>query len=364
MKIILAGGGSGGSVSPLLAVSEALKNLRKDVEFVFIGGRVGPEKLLVESENIKFYSIDAGRLRRYFSFYNLLTPFLVLAGFIESRRILKTEKPDLVFGAGSFVQVPVVIAAWSLSIPVVLHQQDLWPSLANKLCQFFASKISVTFRNSLTDFKTGSGFFYKKPENKVVLTGNPFRARMLAVSKTEGTKFFGLKNDLPVLLVLGGGTGAEAINKVVIQALPELTKFIQVLHVAGKGKSVGSELINYVPLNFTLNMGEAYAAADIVISRAGLSTITELSNLKKVAVLVPMPKSHQEINALLMAEMDAAVVVPESKLIPEFLVRLVRKVLFDYEVQKKLSLNMEKVMPRDAAEKIAKIILELLNGNK
>ncbi len=359
MKILLTGGGSGGSVSPLLAVRDELSALDSNLKFVFVGGLRGPEKILAEGEHIKFYAIAAGKWRRYFSFYNLLTPFLVLRGFWQARKILKVEKPSIVFGTGSFVQVPVVLAARSLNIPVVLHQQDVWPSMANKLCQFFAEKITVTFEKSLTDFSNGSGVFYKVSESKVVLTGNPFRTKMLSATKAEAEKFFGLNKDLPTILVLGGGTGAENLNKAVIKALPELQKFVQVIHITGKGKSSAERSLNYFPFEFTLRMAEAYAAADIVVSRAGLSTLTELGNLKKVSVLVPMPNSHQEFNALLLAKMDAALLLPENPFFAEMLVKLIRKLLFDYETQKRLSLHIGKIMPKDASEKVAKLILKV-----
>jgi UDP-N-acetylglucosamine--N-acetylmuramyl-(pentapeptide) pyrophosphoryl-undecaprenol N-acetylglucosamine transferase len=363
VKILLTGGGSGGSVSPLLAVAEAIKKEQPHAKFLFVGGKIGPEQKMAAAAGLDFVSIPAGKFRRYFSLKNFVSPFFTIAGFFEAKKIIKDFKPDAVFGTGSFVQVPVVWAAYFAGIPVILHQQDIVPSLANKLCQIPAGKITVTFEKSLTDFQNGVGLFYKKLKDKVVLTGNPFRKDLANFTKADGEKFFNLKKELPTLLVLGGGTGSEALNKVIITALPELTKFIQVIHIAGSGKSLSEVRPNYFPMEFTASMGEAYAAADIVLSRCGLSTLTELSNLKKVSILVPMPKSHQQLNAWLMHSLGAAIVIEQSLLTARVLNKVVRDLLFNLSVQKTLSSQISKIMPRNSDEKIAKIIIKEITEN-
>lgn len=364
MKILLVGGGSGGSVSPLIAVASALKAINPRVRFLFVGGKKGPEEQMSKAAGLPFAKITSGRFRRYFSLKNLGLPFLLLAGFWQAKKILSEFKPDAVFAAGSFVQVPVAWAARFKKIPIVLHQQDLLPGLANKLCQGAAQKITVTFEKSLTDFESGLGLFYKKPANKVVLTGNPFRRELAGFTKEQGLKFFFLRSDLPTLLVLGGGTGAEGLNQIVIRALPKLTQFIQVIHVSGSGKSLAKKSENYLPYEFLQNMGEAYAAADIVLSRCGLSTLTELSNLKKVSILVPMPNSHQEINGLLLKSFGAGLVAAQKDLSPGVLPKLLRDVLFNYNLQKHLSERIGQIMPHNAAEKIAKIIIKTVQDAK
>ncbi len=159
--ILLAGGGTGGSVSPLLAVATELKQLEPAVKFLFVGTRNGPERLMSEKANIAFVSIPAGKYRRYFSLKNFLTPILILAGLVKSLLILKKYKPACVFGCGSFVQVPVIWAAWMYNIPIIIHQQDIIPSLANSLCQIVAKKITVAFEISIKDFSSDLGIFYK-----------------------------------------------------------------------------------------------------------------------------------------------------------------------------------------------------------
>jgi UDP-N-acetylglucosamine--N-acetylmuramyl-(pentapeptide) pyrophosphoryl-undecaprenol N-acetylglucosamine transferase len=359
MRILLVGGGSGGPVAPLLAVAEEIQELHPKAQFLFVGGKMGPERLMAEKAGIPFASIPAGKWRRYFSGHNFFTPLLVGAGFIKSLKILRHFKPACVFGVGSFVQVPLCWAAWLLGIPVVLHQQDLQPSLANTLCQITAKKITVTFEDSLTDFASGLGLFYKKRKtDKIILTGNPFRRKLKFADREKACKYFGLKPDLPTLFAVGGGTGALSLNRIIKDSLPQLVKTVQIIHATGQGKLSGKAQENYHPFEFIAEIGLAYAAADIVLCRAGLSTITELSNLEKVSIIVPMPGSHQEINAMLLADHRAAVVVNQNHLTPEILIRLIRKLLFEPGIQKELKENVSKIMPKDAGPKIAKIILE------
>ena len=359
MKILLVGGGSGGPVSPLLAIAEEIKKTQPKAKFLLVGTKNGPEKQMANEAGLPFSTITSGKLRRYFSLKNLISPFLVLSGFAESFKILKEFKPDCVFGTGSFVQVPIVWAAWLKKVPVVLHQQDVEPGLANKLCQFAAKKITVTFRQSLGGFASNIGIFYKKARaEKIVLTGNPFRSELKGGSKEKAVNEFKLRSDLPTLLVLGGGTGAEFLNNLILKSLPQLSKIIQVIHSTGKNKLLSSASVNYRPYEFISNMADAYAAADIVLCRAGVSTITELSNLNKLSIIVPMPQTHQELNGYLMTEYDAAIVASQKRINPENFVRLIRKLLFAGEAQEALKNNIGKVMPHNANQKIAEIILK------
>jgi UDP-N-acetylglucosamine--N-acetylmuramyl-(pentapeptide) pyrophosphoryl-undecaprenol N-acetylglucosamine transferase len=243
-----------------------------------------------------------------------------------------------------------------------LHQQDVLPGLANKLCQLFAKKITVTFEESLKYFPSSLGIFYKKfRADKIVLTGNPCFVNSREMSNEDVLKEFKLDRKLPTLLVLGGGTGAEFLNSIVQNSLPQLTKTVQIIHSMGKGKQVlPSEVYeNYHPYEFISNMSAAYTAADIVLARAGLSTITELSYLKKLSIIVPMPNSHQEINAMLLYSLKAAIVIPQSALNPEGLTRLVRRLLFEPKLQENLKENIGKIMPRGASKKIAEIVVLL-----
>ncbi len=362
MKILLIGGGSGGSVAPLLAIASELKSLNPKTQFLLIGTKNGPEKNMASVSGIPFSYITAGKFRRYFSLKNFLAPFLVFVGIIQSFKIIREFKPSCAVGTGSYVQVPVILVCWFLKIPVLIHQQDIFPSLANKLCQFFSSKITVTFQESTKSFFSSFGIFYKKKNaDKVTLTGNPFRKELLTGSKSMAVQKIGLRPDLPTLLVLGGGTGSEFINQLILNSLETLTKSIQIIHSTGKNKMVFVKHENYFPFEFITEMADVYEVADIVVARAGLSTLTELSFLKKLSIIIPMPSSHQEYNALLLARENAAIILQQKKITSEIFVNIIRKLLFEHEASEALKYNINRIMTHSGSEKISEIILKLAN---
>lgn len=359
LRLLFAAGGSGGPAAPLLAVAESIKRTVPNGSFLFLGTDSGPEREMVERAGWQFRPVSAGKFRRYFSFSSLLAPFLIVAGFIQALAIIRKFQPACAVGSGSFVQVPVLWAAWFLRLPVLIHQQDFTASLANSLCAPIAKRITVTFERSQHDFHQGLGLYRERLAPKTILTGNPCREEIFDGNRAEAQKFFHLDPDWPTLLVLGGGTGAEAVNKLIAQALPELTRKVQVIHVTGKGKNLGPNHARYHAYEFSAEMGLAYAAADLVISRAGLSTITELSNLEKISIIIPMPDTHQEDNAWLLWQLRAAIIVDQRELTSHRLVEIITKLLFDHSVQQILKHNMRTLMPRNSAEKIAKEILKL-----
>lgn len=361
MRILLAGGGSGGSVSPLLAVAEKIRQHHPKVHFLLVGTKTGPERNMAEEQKIEFAPITVVKFRRYFSWQNIAAPVIFLKAFIESYKILRSFRPNCVFGAGSFVQVPIIWAARVLNIPSVIHQQDIVLGLANRLCQLTAEKITVTFPESQAGFASSAGIFYKKNSEKVTVTGNPFRDWLKNGDRQKALATFQLKADLPTLLVLGGGTGAEFINGLIKNSLPDLAKTVQIIHATGHGKGEKISHENYHGLNFLKgeDLANAYAAADIVLSRAGLSTITELANLKKLSIIVPMPQSHQELNGLYLMSKQAAIVLPQFKINAKNFTGLIRKLVFAREAKLELEENIGKIMPKKAAEKIAEIIIKL-----
>ena len=346
-KIILTGGGTGGSVTPLLALADKFdKN-----NLLWIGTENGLEKNMIESEGIRFISIKSGKLRRYFDWKNFSDLFLIIFGFFQSFTILLKIKPGLVMTAGSFVSVPVVWAAWILRIPVLIHQQDVRPGLANKLMAPFARIITVTFEKSLGDYG-----------KKAVWTGNPARRSLeIPRNKKQETSHFDLNDDIPTILILGGGTGSMAINKLVEESLDELTKFCQIIHVAGRGKMPSVKNENYKAFEFlgTEQMAEAYAVSDIVISRAGMGTLTELSHLGKPAIIIPMPDSHQEDNASIFKEKEAAVILGQKDLKSDVFLQEVGNLLNNDGMKEKLSQNIKKVIKSGADETILMLIKNL-----
>ena len=361
MRILLAGGGSGGPVAPLLSVAKKIHSLHKSSNFLLVGTNNGPEQQMAEAANIPFVAIPAGKLRRYFPWATFLAPCLAVAGMYKAYGILKSFRPNCVFAAGSFVQVPVVWMAKFLHIPVVIHQQDLVPGLANKLCQLAADKITVTFPESLKEFSSNLGLLYKKNSDKVVLTGNPFREELADGQIERARKTFGLNSNLPTLLVLGGGTGAEFFNTLISGCLPNLAKTVQIIHVTGKNKTAGAPCENYHSYEFLngQDLADAYAAANMVLSRAGLSTITELSNLAKMSIIIPMPNSHQEVNAGYVLEKQAAIVLRQSRVTSTGFNSLIRKLLFAQEAKKLLEQNIGDLVLKNATKKIADIIITL-----
>ncbi len=367
MKILLVGGGTGGPVMPLIAVQQKIKKEHPSAKFLLIGTSSGPERTIAEEHGINFIQVPAGKWRRYFSLYNLLTPFFVIAGFFKALSIIGKFKPDVAFAAGGYVAVPVIFAARLRGVKIVIHQQDVQPGLTNKIIAPFADKITVSFEHSLKDFPSGSGFgSLRGTAHKVEWTGNPVIENLFETKKTaeQIKQDLGFTGHLPVILIFGGATGASGLNNIVLGALPEMVKFAQIIHVSGPGKQIKFENENYRQFIFVKNLPEYYLAADIVVCRAGLSTISELSALRKVAIVVPMPNSHQEYNALALNLQNAAVCVTENILTSELLVKLLRKLLLDGETQKQLSENISNIMPKHAAEKIAKIITDLCQEKK
>lgn len=358
VKIILTGGGTGGSVAPLLAIAEALQITNDKLpmtNFLWLGTRTGPEREMVEREKMEFIAIPCGKLRRYWSWRNLTDPFLALTGFVRSLAIIRKWRPDLVISAGGFVSVPVVWAAWLLRVPVLIHQQDVRPGLANKLMASCAKVVTVTFEKSLSDYG-----------KKAVCIGNFIRREFTEykIDKKGAKQKLGLKESWPTVLVLGGGTGAAAINELVRQSLGELTKFCQIIHITGRGKggAVEGDAPNYHAHEFLHvdGMVKAYTAADLVVSRCGMSILTELSYLAKPSILVPMPDSHQEDNAALFFENNAAAVADQRELTPEKLVAVIARLLKDEKLRNEIGNNMGKMIKRGANEKIAEIILNLV----
>ena len=304
IKIILTGGGTAGPVMPLVAVYQGFKRRKIKADFLFIGTEEGPEKKICQAYNIPFKSIPAGKLRRYLSLKNFSDPFKILKGHQEAKYILKVAEPDVIFSAGGFVAVPVIWAAKRQKIPVLIHQQDIRKGLANKITEKIARKITVTFERSLEDF----------PRGKTILTGNPVREDILSGSREKAVKEFGLEGKKPVLLVFGGGTGAENINKKINKIAKELVNFCNVIHITGQGKK-GADLKNnnyHVYEMLTDKMKDALAAADLVVSRAGLCALSEFSALGKPALIIPIFNSHQEENAAFYEKEGAVMVIREK----------------------------------------------------
>ena len=299
-RLLLSGGGSGGSVTPLLAVVEEARAEGKPYVFLWAGTTYGPERMLIQHYQLPFYSLSSGKWRRYFSGQNLVAPVLVALGFWQSWRLLVRERPAMVLTAGGFVSVPLVWAAWCLGIPVAVHEQDVDRGLANALMRPCAA-----LRTSVWPMPGQGGEVY----------GNFVRPSIQGAEPEQARQRLGLPPGLPVVLAIGGGTGALRLNGLVAAAAPLLLGQAQIIHLTGYGKEVEVTHPNYRPRPFALDaIADLLAAADLVVTRAGMAYLSELAVLSKPIIVVPMPQSHQERNADLLQARGAAVVLSEPTL--------------------------------------------------
>lgn len=353
-KIILTGGGTAGHVTPNLALLPLLKEHGYEVRY--IGSYTGIEKTLVEQAGIPYDGISSGKLRRYFDWKNFTDPFRVLKGYDEARKLLKKYQPEIVFSKGGFVAVPVVMAAKHLHIPVIIHESDMTPGLANKLAIPSATRVCCNFSETLKYL----------PADKAIHTGCPIRAELLTGSKAAGQKLTGFNNEKPVLMIIGGSLGAVAVNNAVRAALPQLLEQFQVVHLCGKNNLDESlqGTPGYVQYEY---MGEPlkdiFALADIVISRAGANAICELLALKKPNLLIPLgsaaSRGDQILNAESYQKKGYSMLLPQDELTVE---RLVQDVQTLYANRTQYQETMALAKDRDAVEKVVTLIEECRLG--
>ncbi len=313
-RIVLTGGGTAGHVTPNIALLPTLQNLNYDVHY--IGSYDGMEKRLLADFDIPYYGISTGKLRRYFDIKNFTDPFRILKGLTEAKSIIKKLSPDVVFSKGGFVSVPVVRAAASLGIPCIIHESDMTPGLANKLCIPVASKICCNFPETISAL----------PKEKAILTGSPIREELAKGNKITGLDLCGFTANKPVIMVVGGSLGASSVNKVIRDALQMLLPHFQIVHLCGREK-VDKELLNVVGYKqfeyLKGDLKDVFAMADIVISRAGANAICELLALKKPNLLIPLPsassRGDQLLNARSFESQGFSMVIDESILTVDLL---------------------------------------------
>ena len=349
--IVLTGGGTAGHVTPNIALIPRLKELGYEISY--IGSYDGIEKKLIEEMNIPYYGISSGKLRRYFDLKNFTDPFRVLKGFGEAKKLLKQLKPDVVFSKGGFVTVPVVIAAGRRKIPTIIHESDMTPGLANKLCLSSASKICCNFPETVNNL----------PADKAVLTGTPIRQELLSGNADAGRKFCGFTADKPVIMVIGGSLGAASVNDNVRKILPELLKDFQVVHLCGKGKTDESlkGTTGYVQYEYIQDeLPDLFAMADVVISRAGANAICEIRELHKPNLLIPLSakasRGDQILNARSFERQGFSLVLEEEQLTKETLLAAVKNL---YENRTTFINSMKNSGQQDSIGTIIKLIEEV-----
>jgi UDP-N-acetylglucosamine--N-acetylmuramyl-(pentapeptide) pyrophosphoryl-undecaprenol N-acetylglucosamine transferase len=349
-KIILTGGGTAGHVTPNIALMPSLKE--NGYEISYIGSYTGIEKQLIEEKGIPYYGISSGKLRRYKSLKNLSDPFRVIKGYFQARKLIRKIKPDILFSKGGFVSVPVVLAASHKGVPVIIHESDMTPGLANKIAMHGAKKICCNFPETLSYL----------PKNKAVLTGSPIRKELLSGNRLEAAKMCGFNSSKPVILVVGGSTGAVKVNEAVRAILPSLLGDFQVVHLCGKGKT--DDRLNNTPgyVQFEYigeEMKDLFALSDIVISRAGANAICELLALAKPNLLIPLSanasRGDQILNAKSFKEHGYSMVMEEEEITPEKLLDAVHEL---YENKDKYIKAMKASPQSDAVGAIIELIKE------
>ncbi|MBC7474070.1 MAG: undecaprenyldiphospho-muramoylpentapeptide beta-N-acetylglucosaminyltransferase, partial [Candidatus Sericytochromatia bacterium] len=292
-KIVMTGGGSAGHVTPNIALSEKLKN--QDFKINYIGSINGIERQIIQQNtDIDYYGISSGKLRRYFSLENFIDPFKVVLGLLQAYLIIKKLKPDVIFSKGGFVTVPVVIAGYFNRVPVIIHESDMTPGLANKIAIPFAKKVCTSFLETLNYL----------PKNKGVYTGTPIREDMLQGNKEKGLIICNFDTKKPILLIIGGSLGSQFINNTVRKILKQLLEKFQVIHICGKSNVDDNlNLQGYKQFEYLNNeLSDIFAISDIVISRAGSNAIFELLALKKPNLLIPLSKKASRGDQILNAQ--------------------------------------------------------------
>lgn len=350
--IIMTGGGTAGHITPNIALLPKLREAGYDIHY--IGLRGGMEENLIKAQNIPFYGIKGGKLRRYFDLKNITDIFKIIAGYNEARKIIKKINPDVVFSKGGFVSTPVVWAAHSLKVPVVAHESDGSVGLANKLSMPFAEKICYTFP------ETGS----QMPEGKGVFTGLPIRSSLLDGKAEKGRKLCGFDGKKPVIVVTGGSQGAQFINELVRKNLSKLLKKFDICHICGKGNlddtlsgTQGYHQFEYV----TDDLPDLYAMADIVISRAGATSIFELLALRKPNLLIPYglaaSRGDQILNAKSFEKQGFSEVLNQQDATDEKFLKLVNSIYDnrDFYIEK-----MDKCEYKNGLDGVFKTIVNMI----
>ncbi len=347
-KIVLTGGGTAGHVTPNMALIPELQ--KRGYEVHYIGSYEGIEKQLISEMGVKYYGISSGKLRRYIDVKNLSDPFKVLHGYGQARRLLGKIRPDVVFSKGGFVSVPVVVAAKTRRIPCVIHESDMTPGLANKICIPCAVRVCTNFPETLEHL----------PKEKAVLTGSPIRQELFHGDKAKGLAFCGFDGSKPVLLIIGGSLGAVRVNEAVRAILPSLLEKFDVIHLCGKGKvdeslqgTAGYVQYEYIKKELT----DLLAAADIMISRAGANAICEILALRKPNILIPLSaaasRGDQILNAASFEKQGYSAVIQEEDITNEKLLTMVNQV---YENRDSYVEAMEHSQLNNSIEKIVGLI--------
>ncbi|MBA7604555.1 UDP-N-acetylglucosamine--N-acetylmuramyl-(pentapeptide) pyrophosphoryl-undecaprenol N-acetylglucosamine transferase [subsurface metagenome] len=372
LKILFTGGGTAGHVFPIIAVCREIRKLGLDPEFFYLGPKDQFASILLSQEGIKVKTILAGKIRRYLTWQSILQNmvdvlFKMPLGLFQSFFFMFFLAPDLIFSKGGYGSVASCLSGWLLQTPIFLHESDVTPGLANRFLARFSSQIFVSFPISQTEYFSAE---------KMVSVGNPIRQELLSGSKTEAKKLFGLSSQKPIILILGGSQGAQKINDTILAILPGILADFELIHQTGdknvkqvkaEAKVVISKELGkyYHALGFLneIELREALAVADLVVSRAGSGSIFEMAASYKPSILIPLSisaQNHQVKNAYAYAERGAALVIEEANLSPHFFLEKVKYLFSHAEELKKMSKGAEQFSKPDSAKTLAEYILNYL----
>lgn len=347
-----------GAVIPLVALKDEIVNRNWPVDFLWVGTEDGVEREVL-AQDFNYVGIKSGKLRRYFSLQNFIDPFRLVYAFFQSWALLRKFKPNLIVSAGGYVSVPLVLAGAALGIKSIIHQQDLQVGLANRIMAKVASKVTVAFESLATQFDA----------KKVVVVGNLVRPGLLLGNKEQGLAKFKLVKDVPVLVVMGGSLGAEKINELIFSAVSSLIETCQIIHIVGRGNAVqwvdkekfGERSNRYQSYEYVdKDMADLYAVADLIVCRAGLSTLTEITALKKAAIVIPIPKNQQEANADYFAKNNAIIRLNQETLTAQELIETIQGLFYSGSSLDNLRRNIASVMLPEANNSFIKVLEALI----
>ncbi|MED4401668.1 undecaprenyldiphospho-muramoylpentapeptide beta-N-acetylglucosaminyltransferase [Metabacillus fastidiosus] len=354
MKVVVSGGGTGGHIYPALALINEMKRNDENIEFLYIGTEKGLEKGIVERAGIPFQSIEITGFKRKLSLDNIKTVIRFLKGVNDSKKMLKQFKPDVVIGTGGYVCGPVVYAAAKLGIPSIVHEQNSLPGITNKFLAKYVDKVAICFSEAEKYF----------PTDKVILTGNPRASEVIGADGKKGKESLGLTNGKKSVLIFGGSRGARAINNAVLQIIPALkNKDYEVVYVTGEVhyKNVMEKIEkmssppNIIIKPFIHNMPDVLAGIDLIVSRAGATSLAEITALGLPSILIPSPyvtANHQEVNARSLSDHDAAILLSEQALNGEVLLAQMDEILLNEQRLTQMAEASKKLGIPDAAKKL------------
>ncbi len=366
MKIVFTGGGTAGHIYPIIAIIKEIKKINPKVSFYYIGPKDDFALNPLKEENVIIKTISAGKLRRYFSFQNIVDIlYRIPKGFFQSFYYVYTLNPDLIFSKGGYGSVTPVIASWILQTPIFLHESDSVPGLANKINGKFALSIFLAFE--VNNFSP----------NKIMVVGNPIKQEVLQGTIEEGKKIFSLSGEKPVILILGGSQGAQIINETILLMMPDFLKNFEIIHQTGEknikeiekeSKAVIPENLQkyYHPIGF-LNenmLKNAYKVADLIIARAGAGTIFEIAAVEKPSILIPLKGSaqnHQVKNAYSYSQDGKAIVIEQENLKAHFLLEKIKHLFSQKELMEEMAQKCKYFAKPKSAKIIAEYILAYLN---